>query len=460
MTDQERAALSGIVSKFTEEDRESQELNHNAYFAEGGFKSGAYLWKHIRESADGYSARVKRREYRNFFRQVLDASVRPVFSKAPDRRVEAPLFAEFVKDADGSGNTLDQIIQSATITASLQGAAVLVMDAPETPADTLGGAIAARSFPYVFTISPREISEFAFDAFGALSYLRYLEAEIQSWKRWRVYLRVGGLNLTWTEDSSGTESARREVPVFPYLYRVGEKPERKAWPVSPWGPLAESALVVYNLVSLALTQEIQSTFNILTIQGTQGAKDLTLGENSVLYYGQGMERPAFIAPDTSTLKIILGHLEAQKAYIYQVANQALAISTAQASGESRKWADRLRQEQLAGLLRQVSALDNWISSAFHLWTKSAAEWSVRYSSSFEYLSLSEDLKDAASLLDLGISPENARRVRQDALLRKFSDADTAVREEIAAAEEALVDYPGGGPDGSGNGNEDSDQDGA
>lgn len=460
-TTEEMKNLEGVVKEFTQAERDRQKLVADAYFGTGGFSDGSYLWRHERESEAGFLARVKRREYRPFFRQVVDSNVRPVFSKAPDRRGDDPLYKAFLENADGAGNTLDQVIYEATIQSELQGAVAMVMDAPTDAASTLEASLNGRKFPWVFIVPPSDIEDYSFDNFGNLVFLEYLEAQVGAWKRFRSYLRVGGKNLTWTEDGDGRESERVEVPQFPYLFLTGQRPDRRSWAISPWGPLAEASQVIYNLVSLALTQEVQSTFNILTIQGSKGAKDLTLGENSVIYYPVGSEKPAFIAPDTQTLKTLLDHLEGQKTYIYQIANQGLAVASSTASGESRKWSDRLRQERLAFLLRQVTALDNWISTAFHAWVGSGAEWSVRYSSSFEYLSLSEDLKDAQALLDLGIAPENARRVRQDALLRKFSDADTATREEIVTAEEGMVDYPDGGKDPAddpdGDGAEDRDQ---
>lgn len=154
LTEDEKKKVAGLVSEFTDGDRERQALAADAYFGTGGFADGSYIWKHGREEETGYNLRKERREYRPFFRQVLDASLQAIFSQEPDRDLTDARSKSFEENADGAGNSLSAVLRGATTWSELAGGVVLVMDAPEDAPQTLAESLTSRNFP-IFSPSSR-----------------------------------------------------------------------------------------------------------------------------------------------------------------------------------------------------------------------------------------------------------------------------------------------------------------
>lgn len=416
-------------------------LQQDAYYFTGGFADGTYLRKHSRETAAEYSARCLAAHYQNFFAGVVDAGFAPVFGSEPVREGGSALYEVFAEDATTSGVSLTEAMAQATLQADLYGGVVVVMDAPAVLGLTLEEQLQARAIPYLYLVAPQEWEEYAFDRNGALAYFKYfVGVDDQGRELFRSFVRVpGGSALTWATIGDAPQ-ARVPMPVFPYFYQLGARPFAYELPISRWATLAGTAKTHFNLNSLVQTQEFMATFNILTFQGAKS--DLTLSENSVLFYPSGSEKPDFISPKPETIEVLLGHLESLKEYIYQVSYQGLVMATASASGESKRWSDRMRQERLQWLARKVEGLERWVAESFAAWVGGTPA-SVRYPATFEQLSLTEDIDNALKLIELGVAPENQVRVKTATLLAVFSDAEPKEKEAIAAAEAANTDY---GPD--------------
>jgi len=430
--------------KLTEEQVSRLLLIQDAYFATGGFEDGTYLRRHSRETEGEYNSRKDLRHYQNFIAPVFDASYSPVFGQDAVRAGGAPLYPELQLNADAAGTALQDFTKATTRSGGLYGYCIVGMDSFSNLAPDLATTLEKRLFPYLFTVEPAQVETYLLDRRGRLVYFTYFEefdihggTEVH-----RAHLRsrdgVGGLTRTQKPDGAPlTEWV--EIPVFPYLFELGARPNRQTLPVSSWATLADTARIHFNLNSLISTQEFQNTFNILTIQGAK--QEISLGEGSVLWYPKDHNKPEFISPGSDTIEVLMKHLEDLKVYIYQVSYQGLAVASSTASGESKKWTDRFRQESLATLARKVEDLELWVANAFSIWTTGRpVEVEIRYPKDFADLSITEDLGDALKILDLGVSVENANRVRADILLRRFSDATPADKKLIEAAELSRTDY--------------------
>lgn len=434
-------ARRGKPTKLTSAEVQDYFLLEDAYFAMGGFADGTYLRKHTRESDAEYKSRKELSHYQNFFASVVNASVNPIFSQEPIRETENALYKEFTQDVDRGGNDITSYMAEVTLRGEVDGAIIVIMDNFSDAPNNLGDAVSLRKYPYLYSVELGELEEYAFDRFGNLAYFRFFSENTEGGEElFRNFIRVGSQGVSFLSKSDGTEisGTRVVVPVFPYMFKTGRKPNRFTLPRSNWYTLAKTSKLYFNLNSLITSQEFQSTFNILTMQGTK--TDLSMGEDSVIFYPKGHERPGFIAPESATIEILLEDKQKLKEYIYQISHQGLILSNGDVSGESKKWTDKFRQEKLKFLARAVEDLEIWIAQSFALWTNTSNEIEIRYPRNFDTISLSEELEDALKLLDMGISPDNAVRVKSDALLSKFSEASIEEKERIVAAEEQNSDY--------------------
>jgi len=451
-------------SKISIHDRRNYMLLRDAYYGIGGFRTGAtslsvvdgiyndteegisYLVRHVREKTNKFERRTQLATYLNFLRPVLDSVISPLFAQDIERTTNDDYFQAFENDATNSDFSLTQFVHQTTTKASLYGFEIVIMDNFSNLADDKKTNIDGRRFPYLYTVDSLAILDYTLDRFGALIYLKFNESEtIKKDKIDRVFARIDGIPSTWLEVRENRISPVEQVVSMPYLYRMAPSQDARKLPISSWSDVAEASAHLYNIQSLIAWQEFNNTFPILTIDSTK-QENLKLDENSVLFYGRDIEgntnAPAWISPSTDTLDQLQKDKQTLVDHIYQVSLQAVTQTGADASGESRRWADRLRQERLQYTLQKVEDFERWIANTFFAYfNKSGAdEVAIKYPTNFEYLSLSEDIADAMSMLSLNLSPTNEARIRQDILAKKFVNLSDEERQKITDDETANADY--------------------
>ena len=213
----------------------------DAYWGTGGFYDGTVLRKMLIELDDQYLLRRALTFYRNIFRQIIDATYKPVFSEGNTRTVEvngvsgenvAPLFQAFLKDADCKRNPLSQFTKRAVKNARILGVCFVVVDNYGEVPELLKDQIQARRFPYVYIRLPQQVEEkfLELDEVGRLRQIAFKElpeavfdektqrTEMEPrWKKWTTSYSV---KMRWNKESG----AHEEIPGTMIAYNIGEIP--------------------------------------------------------------------------------------------------------------------------------------------------------------------------------------------------------------------------------------------
>lgn len=466
--DEQRKKIDAVdfyVRYFSNFDLEQFELAKDAYYGSGGFYDGTYLEKAPREDDKKYSYRVANKKYSNFVRPTVNGLIDPVLYRDPIRTspTQEEYFNHFEKAPTLSTHTsLTQFVHQSGVNGFLYGGIFTACDnfPPDMIPSDRATALERRIFPYVYNITPQEVSYYSFDRFGRLRYLSYCVDENRDGNVYRVYRLADGLDveLGYTGDegdaityTTGDGEQRNPAEVveaysMPYFMQISPQFDKRIFPVSVIQPLADASRNIFQVNSLIHYQHTQLTFPILTYNG-QKSEEMTLSEDSVLFYDEGTNRPEYIAPPRDTLEALYKDRENTKYEVYEMTHQAVNTVSAQASGEARKQADKQRQEVLSFVEKRLIEYEKWILDAFYWYLDQDSDVNIVYQSNLEGADFLLDIEELGDLIErVGISEEAKTRLTIKLLRKKFTElTDEEFKQQVATPEEQGRTFGGEAP---------------
>ena len=166
----------------------------NAYWGMGGFYDGTVLRKMLTELDDQYLLRRALTFYRNFFRQIIDATYKPVFASGSTFQVtvndkidtdgtKVPLFHAFLDNVDNRRTTMAGFVKRSVKNARILGVCYVVVDNfPNIPKGiAVKEAIKKRLYPYVYIRLPQQTEEkfIVLNEFAKLQEIMFKEAALE-----------------------------------------------------------------------------------------------------------------------------------------------------------------------------------------------------------------------------------------------------------------------------------------
>ncbi len=110
----------------------------DAYDGEGGFVTGAYIWRFPRETEAEFTARTAQARYHNYAATIVDYYVRKVFGAGVQRETTSEPLKAFWQNVDGAGTDIDTFLRLSLSKALAGGHVGLLADktreAPTGPA--------------------------------------------------------------------------------------------------------------------------------------------------------------------------------------------------------------------------------------------------------------------------------------------------------------------------------------
>jgi hypothetical protein len=228
------------------------DLCWNAYWGTGGFYDGTVLRKMLVELDDQYLLRRALTFYRNFFKQIIDATYKPVFSEGVTRATTindvvdkdgklTPLWHGFLENVDNRHHTIGQFTKRAVKNARILGVCYVVVDnfpdAPELAKD----ALKDRRFPYIYTRLPQQVEEkyTVLDEFCKIQQVIFKESPVivkdannlpeqeKRWKKWTTEYSVMMRENKETRELEEIADTLRpyelgEVPIIPVMSSESE----------------------------------------------------------------------------------------------------------------------------------------------------------------------------------------------------------------------------------------------
>lgn len=408
-------------------------LLENAYYGDGGFKTGEYLVPHIRETPEKYIRRQRLAYYLNYVAPVVNSHVNPVFKQEPEREWNNnTLFSGFVEDIDMLGTPLTRFMKRSGRIAKLHSVAFIVVDNVSDQPGNMADVIKQRAFPYAYIVTRNQVITCKTNKAGRLIEFSYtvaaetssnLVTQTETWTWTATTWKCQGADGTIKE---GDHKLGR-LPVIPLLSRPGEP--GKLMPQSEFYNIAQTNLALYNLCSEIRELMRAQAFGILTYpiadnQEEEDLKEVVVGpENLLGYQGELSNKPEYIAPPADQLQQLREERNDLIKEIYRMAQLShVAGVETKASGVAKEWDFESEGNQvLADFALNCQEAEYEIARVFELWTNSTVDYSSKYADDFGVVDVGAILDEVTKALDANISPQFNTEVKKKAVAVYLND---------------------------------------
>lgn len=397
----------------------------DSYSGKGGYLTGLYLVRHLRESDDKFKRRRASAVYPNFTRKIVDVFMGYLWRQAPNREV-GDLYSQFTANADGAGGKLDALLASYQRLAMILGTVYIIVDKPEYQGPTRAG----QALPYLALRMKNQLAAEEKDESGR--WLGVTFSELYGDKAAYRTFTINGWKLSY--DVEGTDIIKQETHP---LGRVPVVALHIARPVNPCESCAETWVYdlavlnweLYNLRSELRDLERSQTFAILALpvatqEERERLKDLSIGtENGLTYDPTGGGKPEFIAPPSEPTRHYMERMSAIIQDIYRVANLEF-VGGVQQSGVALSFHFQEANSSLRTMAEQCETAENAIAQLVYAWQGQTFDGNIAYANDFNLSDLAQAVSLAMDSVMLGMGPEFDKAMKKR-LARQILGNDVA-----------------------------------
>ena len=359
------------------------EFMYNSYFGLGGFYDGTALYKSQVEKDDQFTERRATTAYRNFLRQIVDATYVPVFSIGATRQTTVngkldedgkacPLWNSFLDDVDNRHHHIQSFVKKVVRHARIMGVSFVIVDnMPNIPTLAMD-SLKDRLFPYVYMRLPMQVeaSETKIDEFCKIEQICFREApekvfdaktgQYELQPRWKLWTRDYSIKLKKNKDTGKFEEVPGsrivynlgEVPVFPVM--SSEVEDDTILPHPDFYNVAKSNWALYNIDSCQMRLIRSQMFPILCMPQTsdndpgnkQAASPLQGFYLPANHDGMVYPLPFYLAPPTGPYVELSATIASLKEDIYRQAGQQGVTGVVKSSSGVAKAYDFAAQEHV------------------------------------------------------------------------------------------------------------------
>ena len=397
-----------------------------------GFENGTYLIPHTSERNEKYTRRKNMAYYVNYVKPVIDAHVNPIFNTEPARQGMSSTFQRFIEDVDGNNTSITRFMKKVAIMAKLHGVQFVVVDMAKIDDDqivTEADIENNRIYPYLYSVSPAQVNNWATDKFGKLISISYVVNN-------SIIDEQGNAKdveetWTWTETTckksvDGSEEVFANeigiIPVVP-IYGVINATDDLI-PQSDLYGIARTSLAMFNACSELRELHRNQAFSILTYpigdedDYENGDEPIRIGTADLLMYrGSSSVSPEFITPPSDSSDVLMDEIQLMLREIYRQANMQFATQeqVSNVSGLAKAYDNQQLYQTISELADGLQRAERKIASIFSLYMDEPMDnYSVSYNKEYGVTDTTEVLTNATTALSMnicsGLNYETKRKV--------------------------------------------------
>lgn len=424
------------------------ELLDNAYRASGGFETGDYLIPHPSEKADKYVRRKNMSYFINYVKPVVDAHVNPIFKAEPIREGMSSTFSLFEKDVDGKKTTLTRFMKKAAIRAKLHGVEFIVVDMEQVEEDrilTEKDVVDERLYPYLYLVSPAQVTDWYTDKLGRLVSITYTidnyvldndgnavnRPETWTWTNTICKKAVDGKTQTF-QNSVGI------IPIIPLYGAINDS--NSLIPQSDLYAIARTNHALYNACSELRERNRAQAFSLLTYpiadddDYENGDEPLRYGTaDMILYRGGTGEKPQFITPPSDSSDIIMNEINFCIKEIYRMASLQMLTGVNQynVSGEAKEQDNQQLYQNISELGQGLQEAEKIIATVFGRYmNEDMSNFAVVYNSQYGVVNTTATLANATTALTMNISEDYNREMRKQVVRATLKNMDQKIVDKL------------------------------
>lgn len=415
-----------------------------AYHGNGGFKTGDYLVRHVREKDDEFARRKQLAVYPNYCRKIIDVYGGYLWKVPPQRNDLSDTYAAFCKNADGVGTDLDDLLARYQKLANILGTVYIIVDKSPDVATSK----ADEKPPYLTVRFHYELVHELKDKFGEWEEVTFLET-CNNVTQYRKFTKTSWSVSGGLEDvpqKSGEHNLGR-VPVVK-LNAMQNLMAMESKSTSFFADLAALNWDLFNLRSELRALLRDQTFAILTVpvsskEDRESLKNLTVGLHNGLTYNPAQGgTPSFIAPPPDAVEAYRNAIADTINGIYQTANLEF-VGGVQASGVALEFHFEEANSAMATINDETRRAEIQIKDLVARYQKLADKGSVIYNKKFNLIDLSKTLGVAMDSISLQLGSEFDKEIKKRAARSVLgNDTGQDIIEKIDAEIDAKGDIYG------------------
>lgn len=407
----------------------------------------SYLVRYPRESDSKFGARNALAKYQNHLHTACKRFAGFLARRKPIReRIEAPLVALMVENADLTGQSLDAFFHAFSLQAKARGSMLLVIDKPDgAPPTSLADQIERRKVPYVRMAYPESVVSYRTDPDSGL----FLTITLAC-REWvgdeEIDVERDYSTTDWKIRKAGTDEVLKEgthsfkaCPVLAFAEGGGAFPQ-----VGEFAQIADLSMAIFNKRSEKDELLRSQTFSILTLhippeqndafESIRDQVSATIGTHSMLVHSGN--QPEFISPDAGPAETYAKDIDALEITISRIAMEASIESSAQAeSGVARRLRFEALNSDLAAFAGQMQQLEQRMWALFDnaLGTKHGV--TTAWPTDFNLADVLGELDILLAMQTTGFPPAVLNAKRKTIVATEFDNASDADK----AAMDASID---------------------
>ena len=419
------------------EDRNNK-LVRDAFYGSGGFDDGSYLCRYDREPDESFNTRKKLAYYFNYTKPIVEGAVDPVFREYPTRIAEHEdeRWNQFLVDVDGRGTPIDKFMAEAALEAKLDGSVFIVVDnAAESTAATLEESLARREFPYIYTLSRNDVTNYVLDRYGRLILIEYVVKydTVEEGKKKTVAEKWKWTETDWLVIRDGLEFMGQNnigtVPVVPLVgANVDKQSSDQLRPASDFVQIARANMAIFNACSELRQRNRSQAFSMLTYpvpedENPDNYKEFVAGHDNALLY-KGGTPPSWITPDQAPSDMLKAEIQMLVEGIYRMAERASVTGVqTQSSGIAKEWDNFTRMQSISAFSKVCQQAEQSIADIFGLYIQKDLDVNVVYAKDFGITDTKAELDKITAALELNIGGKFDTEAKKDVARLVMKDRD-------------------------------------
>ena len=430
---------------------------------EGGedYLEARYLFRHAKESEDGFLDRIRRSYYYNFCRTVVDTYVSQLFRNpnAIYRDLQHPEYRKLVENADMLGNDMTTFMrEQAAPAAQIFGHVHILVDKPKSDIEPTSRAELVHHGirPYLTLIYPQNVVDYGVDRRGEFTWVRIEESgetEQDPFYDPEAYQPGQFFYRTWTRDGWTLHNDRADlvdsgghnlgrVPLVT-LYNIESKKYQRCG-ISALSDIAPVNRSIYNWSSLNDEFLYRQCFNILAIPQMNAVRKIKIGAgNALTFPADSSKVPFYLYPPVEPGEYLLKNINSAIEQIYRLAmiGNLLSVGSKKSqSGIAKAYDFKQANQNLVKKSKNIEQAEIEIAKVWALW-EGIDNFTpmIEYPADFNIDGFASELKAELDMLKQNISQKFNTTIKKR-IVSRYMKHDNAEREQIFAE----IEGPGKG----------------
>lgn len=443
------------------------DLMYNSYFGLGGFYDGTALYKSQVEVDDQYLERRATTAYRNFLRQIIDATYLPVFSTGATRKTEvngildekgvvAPLWNNFLNNVDNRRSSIQNFVKKVVRHARILGVSFVVVDNFKDIPVLAKDAITSRKYPYLYMRLPQQVEArmTSIDEFNRIMNICFREMpekvkdpktqamiDEPRWKMWTVTysVRMRCNELHEFEEILGSKVYHNlgEVPVIAVM--SSEVEEGTVLPHPDFYSVARTNLDIYQIDSAQMRNIRANMFPILCLPLT---KDNDPSNKQAVSPLQGFymppntpdatyPSPMYLAPPTAAFEAVAQMTKDLIDYLFKQAGQQGVVGVQKAaSGVAKAYDFQAQEYVLMETAKMAKICEEEIARLFQLYVNERFDYTVFYEDNYSPTGQMESMELYTKYIDLQPGTKGKSLALEQVTRLVFDDLDDEIVQPV------------------------------